>query len=98
MERLRTQKSPMNSHSFNFKNRKKRFLFDITTLYYNTQILKHQLDFLESNLTNTQKLLKNMELLKEQLLAKRTDVSKVKLQAEQLGTQRKIPTTNTFQF
>lgn len=63
-------------------------LYDITTLYYNAQILKHQLDFLESNLINTQKLLKNMELLKEQLLAKGTDVSKVKLQAEQLNTQR----------
>ena len=63
-------------------------LYDITTLYYNAQILKHQLDFLESNLINTQKLLKNIELLKEQLLAKGTDVNKVKLQAEQLGTQR----------
>ena len=37
---------------------------------------------------NTNKLLKNIELLKEQLLAKGTDVSKVKLQAEQLSTQR----------
>ena len=71
-----------------FQKSEEQVLFDITTLYYNAQILKHQLDFLESNLTNTQKLLKNMELLKEQLLAKGTDVSKVKLQAEQLGTQR----------
>ncbi len=71
-----------------FQKSEEQVLFDITTLYYNAQILKHQLDFLESNLINTQKLLKNMELLKEQLLAKGTDVSKVKLQAEQLGTQR----------
>ncbi|MBX3257131.1 MAG: TolC family protein [Chitinophagaceae bacterium] len=71
-----------------FQKSEEQVLYDITTLYYNAQILKHQLDFLESNLTNTQKLLKNMELLKEQLLAKGTDVSKVKLQAEQLSTQR----------
>lgn len=71
-----------------FQKSEEQILYDITTLYYNAQILKHQLDFLESNLINTQKLLKNMELLKEQLLAKRTDVSKVKLQAEQLNTQR----------
>jgi len=71
-----------------FQKSEEQVLYDITTLYYNAQILKHQLDFLESNLINTQKLLKNMELLKEQLLAKGTDVSKVKLQAEQLSTQR----------
>lgn len=71
-----------------FQKSEEQVLYDITTLYYNAQILKHQLDFLESNLINTQKLLKNMELLQEQLLAKGTDVSKVKLQAEQLNTQR----------
>lgn len=71
-----------------FQKSEEQVLYDITTLYYNAQILKHQLDFLESNLINTKKLLKNMELLKEQLLAKGTDVSKVKLQAEQLSTQR----------
>ena len=71
-----------------FQKSEEQVLYDITTLYYNAQILKHQLDFLESNLKNTQKLLMNMELLKEQLLAKGTDVSKVKLQAEQLNTQR----------
>ena len=73
-----------------FQKSEEQVLFDITTLYYNAQILKHQIDSLESNLINTQKLLKNMELLKEQLLAKGTDVSKVKLQAEQLATQREI--------
>ena len=71
-----------------FQKSEEQVLYDITTLYYNAQILKHQIDFLDTNLINTLKLLKNMELLKEQLLAKGTDVSKVKLQAEQLATQR----------
>lgn len=78
-----------------YQKTEEQVLFDITTLYYNTQILKHQLDFLESNMMNTQKLLKNIELLKEQLLAKGTDVSKVKLQAEQLSTQKEI-TNNKY--
>src|SRR5690554_5184952 len=71
-----------------YQKTEEQVLFDITTLYYNAQILKHQLDFMDSNLINSNILLKNMELLKEQLLAKGTDVSKVKLQAEQLNTQR----------
>jgi len=71
-----------------FQKSEEQVLYDITMLYYNAQILKHQLEFIDSNLINTHKLLKNMKLLKEQLLAKGTDVSKVRLQAEQLSTQR----------
>jgi len=62
--------------------------YDVTTLYYNAQLILHQLDFIDSNLMNTHKLLKNMQLLHEQLLAKGSDVNKVKLQADQLSTQR----------
>lgn len=71
-----------------YQKSEEQVLFDITTLYYNAQILKHQLDFLDSNLINSNRLLQNMELLKSQLLAKGSDVNKVKLQTEQLTTQR----------
>ncbi len=71
-----------------FQKSREQVLYDVTTLYYNAQILKHQLTFTDNNLKNTHKLLKNIELLKEQLLARGTDVNKVKLQAEQLSTQR----------
>ena len=71
-----------------FQKSEEQVLYDITTLYYNAQIIVHQLAFLDSNIANTEKLLKNMQLLKDQLLAKGSDVSKVKLQAEQLNTQR----------
>src|SRR5699024_7810364 len=40
------------------------------------------------NIENTHKLLTTIQLLKEQLLGKGTDVSKIQLQAEQLTTQR----------
>jgi len=43
---------------------------------------------MDSNLINSNRLLQNMELLKSQLLAKGSDVNKVKLQTEQLTTQR----------
>lgn len=62
--------------------------FDISNLYYNGTLLIRQLSFIDSNIANTSKLLKNMQLLKEQLMAKGTDVSKVQLQKEQLETQR----------
>lgn len=64
--------------------------FDISNLYYNGQLLLRQLSFIDSNIVNTSKLLKNMQLLKEQLMAKGTDVSKVQLQKEQLETQREL--------
>jgi len=64
--------------------------FDISNLYYNAQILEKQLAFIDSNLVNTKKLYQNMQLLKEQLMLKSTDVTKVQLQEAQLYTQRKI--------
>ncbi|MBK9484261.1 MAG: TolC family protein [Chitinophagaceae bacterium] len=64
--------------------------FDISNLYYNGQLLLRQLSFIDSNVVNTAKLLRNMKLLKEQLMAKGTDVSKVQLQKEQLETQREL--------
>ena len=75
-----------------YEKSEEEVLFEIITLYYNAQILKHQLDFIEGNLTNTRKLLQNTELLKEQLLAMGTDVSKVKLQVAQLNMQRENAT------
>lgn len=71
-----------------YQKTEEQVLYDITMLYYNAQIMKHQLNFIDSNLINTNRLLKNIELLHEQLLARETDVNKVKLQAEQLSTQR----------
>lgn len=63
--------------------------FEISNLYYNAQILHHQLVFIDSNLINAKRLLKNIQLLNEQLLAKGIDVSKVELQVSQLATQKK---------
>lgn len=71
-----------------YQKTEEQVLFDVTTLYYNAQILKNQLDFIDHNLINANQLLTTMQLLKDQLLAIGTDVNKVKLQTEQLHTQR----------
>jgi outer membrane protein TolC len=71
-----------------YKKTAEQIYFEISTLYYNAQLLHHQLEFIDSNLNNAERLLKNMQLLNEQLLAKGTDVGKVKLQVAQLNTQK----------
>lgn len=71
-----------------YKKTEEQVVFDITTLYYNAQFVWHQMRFVDSNLTNANKLLANTRLLREQLLARETDVRRVELRAQQLATQR----------
>ncbi len=79
-----------------YRKTEEQVFFDISNLYYNVQILQHQLAFIDSNLSNTARLLGNLQLLKEQLMVKGTDVSKVELQNEQLSTQRET-VSNTIE-
>ncbi len=72
------------------KKSEEQIYYEISNLYYNAQVLNHQVLFIDSNLVNTQKLLRVMQLLKEQLMAKGTDVNKVALLADQLNTQKAI--------
>lgn len=83
--------------SLNYEKTKEDVFFDISNLYYNAQILKHQIAFIDSNLVNTNKLLKSMSLLNEQLLVKATDVQKIELQKSTLETQRETVKANLEQ-
>jgi OMF family outer membrane factor len=76
---------------------KEQVFFDISNLYYNVQILQKQLAFIDSNLVNTSKLLSNMQLLKEQLMIKATDVTKVQLHLAQLTSQNEIVSSKISQ-
>lgn len=71
-----------------YQKTEEQVYFEISQLYYNAQILHQQLSFIDSNLTNSNRLLKNIQLLHENLLAKGADVYKVQLQTEQLKTQK----------
>ena len=61
---------------------------DVSNAYYNAQILLTQITFLDSNIINTGKLVKTTTLLYQQQIAKGTDVDRLKLQVEQITTQR----------
>ncbi|MFN8324094.1 MAG: TolC family protein [Chitinophagales bacterium] len=71
-----------------YQKTEEQVFFEISNLYYNAQIIHHQLVFIDSNLSNSIRLLKNIKLLNEQLLAKGTDVNKAQLQVTQLATQK----------
>ena len=85
---IQTTKIASELTDLQYQKTEEQIYFEISNLYYNGQILHHQLTFIDSNLINAELLLKNMQLLNEQLLAKGTDVSKVKLQVSQLTTQK----------
>lgn len=71
-----------------YQKSKEQIYFEIANLYYNAQILQTQIAFLDSNQVNNNRLLANLDLLHEQLLATGTDVGKVQLQKSQLATQK----------
>ena len=85
---IQTTKIASELTELQYQKTEEQIYFEISNLYYNAQILHHQLAFFDSNLINAARLLKNMQLLNEQLLAKGTDVSKIKLQIAQLLTQK----------
>ncbi len=87
---IRTTKIASEISTLQYEKTEEQVYFEVSNLYYNAQILIHQQDFVDSNLTNTTTLLKNMQLLKDQLMAKGTDVNKVQLQLAQLSTQREL--------
>lgn len=63
-------------------------IFEVSNLYYNAQILQHQILFVDSNLISLTRILLVMQQLKEQGLAKGVDVQKIELQQTQLQAQR----------
>lgn len=83
---IQTTKIASELTELQYKKTEEQIYFEISNLYYNAQILYHQLAFIDSNLINSERLLSNIQLLNQQLLAKGTEVSKVKLQVSQLIT------------
>ncbi|MFT6244597.1 MAG: OMF family outer membrane factor [Salibacteraceae bacterium] len=71
-----------------YQKSEEQIYLEISNLYYNAQIVQTQLDFIDSNISNNERLLQNIKLAKEQLLANGTDVDRVALQREQLKSQR----------
>jgi len=87
---IQTTKIASELSELQYKKTEEQIFFEVANTYYNAQILQQQILFLDSNVLNTQKLLGNMRLLKEQMMAKATDVTKVQLQLEQMLTQKEL--------
>lgn len=77
-----------------YEKSEEEILYEISNIYYNAQILQHQQHFIEGNLSNTLKLRKNLELLYAHQMIKRSDVTKVVLQEEQLKTELDLVNSN----
>lgn len=71
-----------------FRKTTEQVFIEISNLYYNAQILQHQLAFSDSNLLNAERLLNTTKLLHAQLLARATDVAKINLQVSQMQVQK----------
>ena len=94
---IQTTKIASGLNELQYKKTEEQVFFEISNLYYNAQILVHQQLFIEGNLENTQKLLETLELLHSLLMIKKSVVSKVALQKEQLMTQRELVKSNLDQ-
>ena len=94
---IKTTKVASELNQLQFKKTREEVYYNISNLYYNAQVLKHQLQFVEDNLQNTSKLLKTVELLYKQKLARHSDVEKIQLQKQRLLTQKKTVENNLLQ-
>lgn len=94
---IQTTKIASGLNNLQYRKTEEQVYFEISNLYYNAQILVHQQQFIEGNLENTEKLLETLELLHSQLMIKKSDVSKVALQKEQLQTQLELVKSNLDQ-
>jgi len=73
-----------------YQKSKEEILFNVSELYYNAQIVKSQMQFVDDNMANSMKLHETLTLLKEHKLALGTDVNKIALQIDQLKSKKKI--------
>jgi len=69
---------------------KEQLMYDVSYYYFNAQILKSQINFIEGNLKNTERLFENVQLLHEQLLLTKTDEDKIALKVQLLITKKEI--------
>lgn len=65
-------------------------VMEVSAVYYNAQILQSRLAFLDSNVVNAKAMVRTLELLRGQSLARQMDVDRITLQRDQLATQRTV--------
>lgn len=93
---IKTTKIAAALSDLQYQKTEEQVYFDVSNLYYNASILMHQQQFIDSNLVNTIRLFQSLQLLYDHQMIKKTEVSKVELQKEQLLTQKE-KVTNSFE-
>lgn len=68
---------------------KEDIAYNVSSAYYNAQIINTQIGFVKSNIVNMEKLITTGELLYENQMIKNSDVDKLKLNKTMLETQEK---------
>lgn len=76
------------------KKTKEDVAFNVSSAYYNAQIVNAQLNFVRSNIANMTKLISTSELLYENQMIKNSDVDKLRLNKTMLETQEKTLITS----
>jgi len=87
---IKTTKIASELRELQFQKSKEDVVATVSNLYYSAQVIRNQIDFMDKNITNSNKLLKNLKLLKEQKLVTGTDVNKIDLQVKQLETSKQL--------
>jgi outer membrane protein TolC len=73
--------------ALNTEKVEKDVAFQVASLYYNVQILERQIQFLTTNASSLDKIRATTQLLKDQTLAKGSDVDRLALNVQTLGSQ-----------
>jgi outer membrane protein TolC len=84
---IKVSKRAKEINQIQFHQTEEQVVFDVSNLYYNAQLVSNQIVFIKNGISNSEKLLSNIQLLYSQQMAKGTDVDKIKLQQSQLNTQ-----------
>lgn len=85
---MRTTEIATELNELQHKKNEEQIHYEISNLYYNAQIMEKQIAYVDSNLVNSRKLHKNINILYEQLMVKKSDADKIALDIMQLETQR----------
>ena len=76
-------------NGLSLKKTKEDVVYNLSSAYYNAQILNAQMNFVNSNIANMSKLISTGELLYENQMIKNSDVDKLRLNKTMLETQEK---------
>jgi OMF family outer membrane factor len=87
---IKSTKIAVKLNKLKYHKSKEEIYNTIANLYYGAQIVINQINFIDQNILNSNKLLSNLKLLKEHQLVTGTDVAKLNLQVKQLQTQKQL--------